>query len=120
MKTILLIAACLAASPSLAQAPATAPASPRPPPPTRSVDGPLAPEWTVISGAGKNAPVDRDGDFVIGPEYVPAPELQVIAGVPMGTVKQFLMRSEDSRIYPQAIAREVFGTPERTENLSGL
>src|SRR5688572_6646838 len=87
-------------------------AAARPPPPTRPADGPLAPRWTVIKGAGKNAPADQDGDFLIGPEYVPAPELTVVAGVPMGTIKQFVMRSEDSRIYPKAIAREVFGTPD--------
>ena len=98
-----------------ASTPSSAPAAampPRPQPPTRPLDAPLAPKWTVITGAGKNAPADRDGDFVIGPEYAPAPELQVIAGVPMGLVKQFTMTSEDSKIYPKAIAREVFGTPD--------
>src|SRR5688572_31259265 len=30
----------------------------------------------------------------------------------MGLVKQFVMTSADSRIYPVAIAREVFGTPD--------
>ena len=84
----------------------------RPPPPTRPIDGPLAPKWTVITGAGKNAPADQDGDFVIGPEYAPAPELQVVAGVPMGLVKQFTMTSAESKVYPQAIAREVFGKPD--------
>jgi enterochelin esterase-like enzyme len=88
------------------------PANARPAPPTRPIDGPLAPKWTVIAGAGKNAPADQDGDFVIGPEYVAAPELQVKAGVPMGLVKQFTMTSADSKIYPKAIAREVFGTPD--------
>jgi enterochelin esterase-like enzyme len=88
------------------------PPATRPPPPTRPIDGPLAPRWTVIAGAGRNPPADKDGDFVIGPEYVAAPELQVVAGVPMGLVKQFLMKSEDSSIYPVAIARERFGTPD--------
>jgi hypothetical protein len=97
------------ATPAATPAP---PATPRPPPPTRPADGPLAPRWTVINGAGKNAPADQDGNFLIGPEYVPAPELTVVAGVPMGTIKQFVMKSEDSRIYPKAIAREVFGTPD--------
>jgi enterochelin esterase family protein len=82
----------------------------RSPPPTRPLDAPLAPKWTVITGAGQNAPANQDGDFVIGPDYVPAPELQVVAGVPMGLVKQFVMTSADSTIYPKAIAREVFGT----------
>jgi enterochelin esterase family protein len=106
----MVLAMLLAAS--IASAADTATPAARPAPPTRPADGPLAPAWTVISGAGKNAPVDRDGDFLIGPEYLPAPELTVVAGVPMGTIKQFVMRSEDSRIYPKAIAREVFGTPD--------
>ena len=82
----------------------------RPTPPQRAIDGPLAPKFTVISGAGNNAPVDRSGDFAIGPEYKPAAELAVASGTPQGTVRQFLMKSEDSRIYPKAISREKFGT----------
>ncbi len=66
----------------------------------------------MINGAGKNAPADKDGDFVVGPEYATPPELQVKAGVPMGLVKQFTMSSADSKIYPKAIARDVFGTPD--------
>ena len=50
-----------------------------------------------------------DGDFVIGPEYRPAAELDVAPGVPRGRVQQFTMDSKDSRFY-QGIAREVFGT----------
>ena len=104
MKHLLLAAAMLiGASPAVF-------AQDRPPPPTRPVDGPLAPKWTVISGAGQTAPANQDGDFVIGPEYKPAPELTVVSGVPMGLIKQFVMRSADSKIYPKAIAREVFGT----------
>jgi len=63
----------------------------------------------VITGKGANAPVDAAGDFVIGPEYVPAPELNVMPGVPQGTVQQFVMDSADSRFYP-GIGRDVFGT----------
>ena len=99
-------------SPPAPAATAAPTAPPRPPPPTRPIDGPLAPKWTVITGAGKNPPADQDGDFVIGPEYLPAPELQVVTGVPMGLVKQFVMRSEDSKIYPKGTARDVFGTPD--------
>lgn len=80
-------------------------------PPTRPADAPGAPTWTVIQGAGNNAPVDAAGDFLIGPDYVPAPELTPVAGVPQGQVHQFLMKSADSAIYPKAIAREKFGTP---------
>ncbi len=81
----------------------------RPAPPTRPADGPGAPQWTVISGAGQNAPVDAEGDFLIGPEYVPAPEITPVAGVPEGTVQQFTMESKDSKFY-SGIARDVFGT----------
>jgi enterochelin esterase-like enzyme len=79
------------------------------PPPTRPADGPGAPPWTVVEGAGRNAPATRDGDFLIGPEYLPPPELNPAANVPQGQVHQFSMSSADSRFYP-GIARNVFGT----------
>jgi enterochelin esterase family protein len=79
------------------------------PPPTRAVDGPGAPRFTSVPGPGASAPTDRDGDFVIGPEYRPAPERTVADGVPRGSVRQFTMESKDSRFYP-GIARDVFGT----------
>ena len=34
---------------------------------------------------GTNPPLDVDGDFVVGPDYVPAPEFKVVEGVPQGT-----------------------------------
>jgi enterochelin esterase family protein len=58
---------------------------------------------------GQNPPPDRNGDFLIGPEYRPSPELTVGEGVPKGTVRQFQVASADSRFYP-GIARDVFGT----------
>jgi enterochelin esterase-like enzyme len=58
------------------------------------------------AAAGMNAPVDRNGDFLIGPDYVPAPELSAALE---GTVGQFAMTSRDSRFYP-GIARDAFGT----------
>jgi enterochelin esterase-like enzyme len=76
--------------------------------PTRPADGPGAPKWTVIHGAGTNAPADRNGDFVIGPEYLPPPELSVVDGVPHGEVRQFTMDSTESRFYP-GVARDAFG-----------
>jgi len=56
---------------------------------------------------------DVDGNFIIGPTHEPAPGMTVHAGVPQGTVYEFTMRSEDSKIYP-GIAREAgtFGTPD--------
>lgn len=41
-----------------------------------------------------------NGDFVIGPDYAPAPECSVRPGVAAGTVHAFTMESRDSRIYP--------------------
>ena len=42
----------------------------------------------------------EDGDFVIGPDYAPAPEFSVVPGVPVGTIHAFTMQSADSAIYP--------------------
>jgi len=90
-----------------AQPPASA-APARPVPPTRAPDAPGAPAFTRVA-PGQNAPVDANGDFLIGPDYPPAPELTAVAKVPKGTVRQFVMESKDSGFYP-GIAREVFGT----------
>jgi enterochelin esterase-like enzyme len=40
------------------------------------------------------------GDFVIGPEYSPAPEFDVRPGTPRGVVHALVMESRDSQIYP--------------------
>jgi len=58
---------------------------------------------------GANPPPNVDGNFLIGPAYVQAPELAVVAGVPEGKVQQFSMDSADSKFYP-GIARNAFGT----------
>ncbi len=39
-------------------------------------------------------------DFVIGPDYAPAPELAVQPGVAAGVVHAFTMESRDSKLYP--------------------
>jgi enterochelin esterase-like enzyme len=54
---------------------------------------------------GANAPADADGNFILGSTHPPAPELAVRQDVPHGTVSEFTMRSEESRLYP-GIARE--------------
>ena len=83
----------------------------RPQPPTRPFDAPGAPKFTRLDGRpGANPPVDADGDFVVGPEYVAAPETKVIAGVPQGKVQQFSMNSKDCQRFNPGIARKVFGT----------
>jgi iron(III)-enterobactin esterase len=43
---------------------------------------------------------EGDGDFVIGPDYTKAPEMNVKEGVPKGTIHEFKMSSTDSKIYP--------------------
>ena len=83
----------------------------RPTPPTRPFDAPGAPKFTRLDGKpGATTPVDADGDFVIGPDYTPAPETKVVEGVPQGAVKQFTMESKDCKLFNPGIAREVFGT----------
>ncbi len=66
----------------------------QPTPPTRAANGPDAPKWTVVGtqpgsgeprgAAGMSAPTDRNGDFLIGPDYVPAPELSLAPVFPRG------------------------------------
>ena len=58
---------------------------------------------------GANPPSKVDGNFLIGPVYVQAPELTVMASVPQGRVEQFSLNSADSKFYP-GIARKAFGT----------
>ncbi|MEI9989813.1 MAG: alpha/beta hydrolase-fold protein [Rhizomicrobium sp.] len=45
-----------------------------------------------------------ESDLVIGPDYAPAPETRVAAGVPVGAVTAFTLYSGDSKFYP-GIAR---------------
>jgi len=83
--------------------------APRPTPPTRAADMPGAPPFTAIEGFGANAPIHQNGDFLIGPDYLPARELARYDDMPSGKVQQFVMDSMDSKFYP-GIGREVFGT----------
>jgi len=41
-----------------------------------------------------------DGDYVIGPDYAPAPETSLKPGVPEGALHAFMMSSTQSRLYP--------------------
>jgi len=61
--------------------------------------------------AALNAPVNAEGNFIIGPNYFLAPEFAANPGVPQGTVFNFTMNSTDSKIYP-GIDRDpgTFGT----------
>ena len=83
----------------------------RPTPPTRPFDAPSAPKFTRLDGKpGVNPPVDVNGDFVVGPDYAPAPETKVVEGVPQGVVTQFVMESKDCKLFNPGIARDEFGT----------
>jgi iron(III)-enterobactin esterase len=97
--------------PAVAAQVATGQPPARPRPPTRLPTAPGTPALTpvgakpgesaVLRGApGMNPPVDADGDFLIGPEYIRAPELTPVQGVPKGTIYQITMTSAASKIYP--------------------
>jgi len=82
----------------------------KPEPPTRPFDAPGAPEFIRLDGKpGVNPPLDADGDFLVGPEYVAAPETKVIPGVPQGRVEQFLIDSTTTERFNPGIARDEFG-----------
>ncbi len=87
-------------------------AAQRPAPPARDPHSPGFVEATELPD-GAVPPVDAKGNFIIGPTHKPAPEVEVQAGVPQGTVVEFTMESKDSTIY-SGIAREAetFGTPD--------
>lgn len=84
----------------------------RPTPPTRDPHTPGYVEAKELPD-GANAPATQDGNFILGPTHTPAPEMSAREGVSRGTIYEFVMKSEDSRIYP-GIAREpgTFGTPD--------
>jgi enterochelin esterase family protein len=115
----LLISLAAGVNPALAQTtnpPTPAAARPRrPPPPTRD---PNTPGYVTARELPDGAvpPADADGNFVIGPTHVRAPEMAVQEGGLQGTVSNFTMSSADSGIYP-GIAREpnTFGTVDSAE-----
>src|SRR5882757_7763113 len=99
------------AVPAAPQAPPSAAASPvRPTPPTRD---PHVPGYVAAKELpdGANAPVQADGNFILGPTHTPAPEMTGRTDVPQGTVIEFTMSSKESKLY-RGIAREphTFGT----------
>jgi enterochelin esterase family protein len=80
-------------------------------PPTRPFDAPGSPTFVRLDGKpGVNPPLDMDGNFLIGPEYLPASEDKVVEGLPQGKVQQFTIDSRDTKLLNPGIAREVFGT----------
>ncbi len=96
------------------KAPAPEPPKPaKPQPPTRPFDAPGAPKFTRLDGKpGAVPPVDATGDFVVGPEYVAAPETKAVEGVPEGRVQQFVIESKDCKRFNPGIARDEFGKPD--------
>ncbi len=82
-------------------------------PPVRQFDDPGAPPFAVLKH-GENPPLDAVGDFVIGPDYVPAPERKPVAGVPHGKVQQFEIDSKETRLLNPGIARTEFGKVDPT------
>jgi enterochelin esterase-like enzyme len=61
---------------------------------------------------GENPPVDALGNFIVGPNYRPAPEMSPQDGVPKGEIIEFTMSSADSKIYPGIARQGAFGTPD--------
>jgi len=111
----LLISLMVGVGAAMAQAPSAATRPARPTPPTRD---PNTPGYVMAKELpdGSNAPVDVDGNFIIGPTHNRAAEMSVRDGVSQGTVLNFTMKSVDSKIYP-GIAREAntFGTADPTD-----
>jgi iron(III)-enterobactin esterase len=87
-------------------------------PPVRKSDAPGSPPFKVLN-TGDNPPLDVDGNFVIGPEYVPAPERNPVQGVPQGKVQQFVIDSRETRLLNPGIARMAFGKvdPQNSKTL---
>ncbi len=87
-------------------------------PPTRAFDAPGSPPFIRLA-PGVNPPIEANGNFVIGPDYARAPELEKIASVPQGKVQQFTIDSRDTKLLNPGIARDVFGTvdPENPKTL---
>ncbi|MEO6993649.1 MAG: alpha/beta hydrolase-fold protein [Lacunisphaera sp.] len=111
--TVVVAFTCLISAGALltASAASLAPKPARTLPPTRSPNAsgtpPLTPvgaqpgDRSLMGGApGMNPPLNADGDFLIGPDYVPAPELTPVRGVPKGKIETFVMHSADSKIFP--------------------
>ncbi|MDG2487663.1 MAG: alpha/beta hydrolase-fold protein [Roseibacillus sp.] len=83
----------------------------RPKPPTRSFDDPGAPEFIRLDDrAGVNPPIDSVGNYLIGPNYLPAPERKISKETPRGKIFQFTIDSKTTSLLNPGIARKVFGT----------
>src|SRR5271165_4009507 len=54
----------------------------------------------VVTTNASPAMTQDNVEFTIGPVYADAPELTVRPDVPQGTLHEFVMKSEDSKMYP--------------------
>jgi hypothetical protein len=73
-------------------------------PPTRNPSNPNYPSATALPD-GVLPVVQANGNFIIGPTHLPAPEVTAQPGVPTGKLYKFIMRSTDSKIYPTGLVR---------------
>ena len=95
----------------------------RQPPPVRKFDGPSAPKFIRLDAKpGLNPPVAANGNYLIGPEYQPAPENKANPNVPQGKIHQFKIDSRNTKLLNPGIARKVFGTvdPNNPKTLKRL
>ena len=74
-------------------------------PPTRDPSNPNYPRATELPD-GTLPPSGAEGNFIIGPTHVPAPETVAKEGVPRGTITSFTMSSKDSVIYNPGLIRD--------------
>lgn len=77
--------------------------------PVRNYDDKGAPPFKVLK-EGENPPLDAYDNFVIGPNYTPAPERKKVDGAPQGRVEQFLIDSKETKLFNPGIKRDKFGT----------
>ena len=82
-------------------------------PPARKPDDPGAPPFQVLKD-GENPPLDASDNFVIGPNYVAAPERKKVGGVPEGKVEQFDFDSKETKLFNPGIARTASGKVDPT------
>ena len=80
----------------------------RPTPPTRAFDAPGAPTFVKLGDKTSLA----DGNYLVGPTYVAAPETKAVEGVPQGKIRQFQIDSKTTQRFNPGIAREEFGVPD--------
>jgi enterochelin esterase-like enzyme len=85
---------------------------PRPPAPTRDPHTPGYVQAKELPDGAVPSPKEN-GNFIIGPTHNPAPEMTDAEDTPKGTIVEFTMKSEESKIYP-GIAREpgTFARPD--------